>query len=104
MVQTTQGVQPERRKQPRRRTLKAGLIAFNRAATIECQVRNLSPLGACLDVPSQIGIPDEFTLVVDHERLKKKCRVIWRKPTRLGVEFQAEELAPVPAAAEPQSA
>ncbi|HVV80512.1 MAG TPA: PilZ domain-containing protein [Pseudolabrys sp.] len=99
-----QGVQPERRKVPRRRTLKAGLIAFNRAATIECQVRNLSPIGACLDVPSQIGIPDEFTLVVDHERLKKKCRVIWRKPTRLGVEFEADELARGPAAAEPQSA
>jgi hypothetical protein len=84
-----QEAQPERRKVPRRRTLKAGLITFNRAATIECQVRNLSPVGACLDVPSQIGIPEEFTLVVDHEHLKKKCRVIWRKPTRLGVEFVA---------------
>jgi hypothetical protein len=99
-----QVVQPERRKVPRRRTLKAGLISFNRAATIECQVRNLSPVGACLDVSSQIGIPDEFTLVVDHERLKKKCRVIWRKPTRLGVEFEAEKLASDPAAAEPQTA
>jgi hypothetical protein len=99
-----QGVQPERRKVPRHRTLKAGLISFNRAATIECQVRNLSPVGACLDVSSQIGIPDEFTLVVDHERLKKKCRVIWRKPTRLGVEFEAEKLTSGPAAAEPQTA
>jgi hypothetical protein len=99
-----QEVQPERRKVQRRRTLKAGLIAFNRAATIECQVRNLSPAGAGLDVPSQIGIPDEFTLVVEHERLKRKCRVIWRTPTRLGVEFQADGLASNPAATEPQPA
>src|ERR1044071_9712094 len=80
-------VDVERRKVPRHRTLKAGLIAFNRAGTIECRVRNLSPIGACLDVASQIGIPDEFTLLVEHEQLKKKCRVIWRNPTRLSVEF-----------------
>jgi hypothetical protein len=82
-------VEVERRKAPRHRTLKAGLIAFNRAGTIECRVRNLSPIGACLDVASQIGIPDEFMLVVEHEQLKKQCRVIWRSPTRLGIEFLA---------------
>ena len=87
-------VEVERRKVPRHRTLKAGMIAFNRAATIECRVRNLSPVGACLDVTSQIGIPEEFTLVVEHEQLRKKCRVIWRNPTRLGVEFLAEKLTP----------
>jgi hypothetical protein len=87
-------VDVERRKIPRHRTLKAGLIAFNRAAAIECRVRNLSTIGACLDVASQIGIPDEFTLVIEHEGLKKKCRVIWRKPNRLGVEFLAEKLTP----------
>jgi hypothetical protein len=97
-------VEVERRKVPRHRTLKAGLIAFNRAATIECRVRNLSPLGACLDVAGQIGIPDEFMLFVEHEQLKKKCRVIWRNPTRLGIEFLAEQAAPGPVAAETQPA
>lgn len=84
-------VEVERRKLPRHRTLKAGLIAFNRAATIECRVRNLSEIGACLDVAGQVGIPDEFMLVIEHEQLKKKCRVIWRKPNRLGVEFAARQ-------------
>jgi len=97
-------VDVERRKVPRHRTLKGGLIGFNRAGTIECRVRNLSPIGACLDVAGQIGIPDEFTLVVEHEQLKKKCRVIWRNPTRLGVEFLAEKLTPDIATAEKQSA
>ena len=97
-------VEVERRKVPRHRTLKAGLIGFNRAATIECRVRNLSSIGACLDVASQIGIPEEFTLVVEHENLKKKCHVIWRKPTRLGVEFLADVLTPDIAAREQQSA
>ena len=97
-------VEVERRKVPRHRTLKAGLIAFNRAAAIECRVRNLSPIGACLDVASQIGIPEEFMLVVEHENLKKKCRVIWRNPTRLGIEFVGETLTPDIAADERQPA
>ena len=52
----------------------------------------------------QAGIPDEFTLVVAHERLKTKCRVIWRNPARLGVEFLAESSVPDVAAAERQPA
>ena len=80
-------VHTERRKQIRHRTLKAGLIAFNRAGTIECRVRNISPIGACLEVAGPAGIPDEFLLLVEHDQLKKNCRVIWRQPTKLGVEF-----------------
>jgi hypothetical protein len=82
----------ERRKELRHRTLKAGLIAFNRAGTIECRVRNLSPIGACLEVAGQVGIPEEFLLLVEHDRLKKNCRVIWRRPNQLGVEFLSDRL------------
>jgi hypothetical protein len=80
-------VDNERRRQQRHRTLKSGHIAFNRAGTIDCRVRNLSPIGACLEVASQVGIPDEFVLLIDSDRLKQVCRVIWRKPNQLGVEF-----------------
>ena len=79
----------ERRKIPRHRTLKAGSIVFNRAAGIDCRVRNLSPVGACLEVASQVGIPDDFVLLVENDHLKTSCHVIWRSPTRLGVEFHA---------------
>jgi hypothetical protein len=85
-------VESERRKELRHRTLKAGLIAFNRAGTIECRVRNLSPIGACLEVAGPAGIPDEFLLLVEHDHLKKNCRVIWRKPSKLGVEFLSDHL------------
>ena len=79
----------ERRKIQRHRTLKRGSIRFNRAAGIDCRIRNFSPAGACLEVASQLGIPDEFTLVVEHDHLHQKCYVIWRTSTRLGVEFRA---------------
>ena len=78
----------ERRKVQRYRTLKAGSISFNRAG-ITCRVRNLSKIGACLEVASQFGIPDKFVLVVGYDKLKHACQVIWRSDARLGVEFRA---------------
>ena len=54
-------------KRRRLRALKAGTISFNRAGGINCRVRNMSPAGACLEVDSQIGIPDNFTLVVSYD-------------------------------------
>lgn len=77
----------EKRKLPRHRTLKAGSITFNRAAGIDCRVRNLSPIGACLEVASQIGIPDDFLLVIETDHQKHPCHVIWRTATRMGVAF-----------------
>lgn len=78
----------EKRKILRQRTLKAGTINFNRAGGIDCRVRNLSPDGACLEVASQLGIPDDFVLVVESDRLKQPCHVVWRTATRMGVEFR----------------
>jgi PilZ domain len=80
-------VMQERRRLPRHRTIKAGNIAFNRAAAIDCRVRNLSPIGACLEVESQIGIPDDFVLLIEHDHLRQTCHVIWRVGPRLGVAF-----------------
>ena len=77
----------ERRKVQRHRTLKGGSIAFNSGARIDCRVRNLSPVGACLDVESSIGVPESFVLVIDSEHARHPCRVVWREPRRIGVEF-----------------
>ena len=79
----------ERRKITRHRTLKAGHIHFNRSGSIDCRVRNLSPAGACLEVASQLGIPDDFTLAIDIDHLTQPCHVIWRTATRMGVTFSA---------------
>ena len=89
MPVTTEDVMEDRRSVQRHRTLKAGTISFNRAGGVDCRVRNLSPSGACLEVASQIGIPDEFVLVVETDHMKAPCHVIWRTATRLGVAFNA---------------
>ncbi|MBV9348738.1 MAG: PilZ domain-containing protein [Pseudolabrys sp.] len=77
----------ERRRVARHRTLKAGHIHFNRSAAIDCQVRNLSGYGACLEVASPVGIPDEFVLEIAADHCRQPCQVIWRKAGRLGVAF-----------------
>jgi hypothetical protein len=79
----------EKRKVQRHLTLKAGHIAFNRASAIDCRVRNLSVAGACLEVASPLGIPDQFVLLIDADHLQQPCHVIWRTATRMGVAFGA---------------
>ncbi|MEJ2623063.1 MAG: PilZ domain-containing protein [Pseudolabrys sp.] len=85
----------ERRKVQCHRVLKAGRIGFNHAAGIDCSVSSLSSAGACLDVASPIGVPDYFMLMIDSDRLRQACHVIWREGCRMGVEFCADE-QPVP--------
>ena len=77
----------ERRIQSRHRTLKAGSIRFNRGSAYDCRVRNMSSAGAMLEVAGQLGIPEEFTLVIEADKFQQHCRVIWRTTTRLGVAF-----------------
>jgi hypothetical protein len=79
----------EKRKVQRLRALKAGSITFNRTGIIDCRVRNMSPGGACLEVPSQLGIPNDFELIISHDKFRRLCHVVWRSATRVGVQFRA---------------
>lgn len=77
----------EQRKSQRTRALKGATIVFERDAAIDCVVRNLSKTGACLEIVSPLGIPDEFTLVILSDKVKQQCRVVWRTARRIGVSF-----------------
>jgi hypothetical protein len=54
--------------------------------SIACVVCNLSEAGAALDVASQIGILDQFTLIIQKKKIYS-CNVVWRKDRRIGVAF-----------------
>jgi hypothetical protein len=78
----------ERRRRPRARTLKTAHILFNEhRSAIDCTVRNLSPVGACLTVESALGIPERFDVMFDSDKSIRPCRVVWHKEKQLGVEF-----------------
>jgi len=80
----------EKRKTQRTRVLKSAVISFHElGTTIDCTVRDLSMTGACLRAASPAGIPNEFNLVVDRDRVLRRCRVAWRGVDRIGVKFEA---------------
>ena len=77
-----------KRRSPRRRVLKGGKISFDFLGTsTDCTVRNLSDTGACLVVESQVGIPNDFDLILESDRTTKRCHVEWRTNNKIGVSF-----------------
>jgi hypothetical protein len=76
----------DKRTASRSRVLKAGTIEFDGGA-VNCMVRNMSEIGAMLDVAISIGIPDHFTLALQTEGLRKYCRIVWWNEKRIGVAF-----------------
>ncbi len=78
---------PERRTEPRLRTLKAGKIVFNNHfAVFDCVVRNMHKHGACLEIASSLGVPATFDLILAGD-IKHACTLRWRYDDRIGVEF-----------------
>jgi hypothetical protein len=70
------------------RALKRAQIIFNSGnSTIDCVIRNTSEHGARLEVSSPGGIPDTFDLKDKTSGRVRRCRVVWRKPEAIGVEF-----------------
>ena len=78
----------EHRNIQRRRVLKRGTISLNRGGVIDCTVRNSSTTGACLEVASQLGIPDDFILMIKDDHDQHPCLVAWRSEKRIGVTFK----------------
>jgi hypothetical protein len=80
------GSMEERRAKPRQRVLKAGTIEFD-GGRVDCTIRNISPIGAALDVASPMGIPHEITLNILSRHERQNCHIVWRKERRIGVAF-----------------
>ncbi|MGQ2968944.1 MAG: PilZ domain-containing protein [Allorhizobium sp.] len=79
--------QPERRRQPRLRALKAGrAILPGGHSTFDCMIRNLSPVGAKVMFESTVDIPPQFRLRFE-DGTTHDCVVKWRSPREIGVEF-----------------
>jgi diguanylate cyclase (GGDEF)-like protein len=84
----------ERRREHRHRTLRSGKIIFNKQS-VDCIVRNLSDVGACLQVDNAAGLAASFELAIDGEGTKR-CQLVWLSETRVGVEFRSGEMTYVP--------
>ena len=86
--QISNGPTPDKQRAPRRRVLKAGIVAFNdRHSTLPCTVRNVSDTGALIRMPGTLSPPDTFDLIIELDGLEASCTVMWRKGEDVGVRF-----------------
>ncbi|MCG6207590.1 PilZ domain-containing protein [Rhodopseudomonas sp. HC1] len=63
----------------------ASLIIGPKLPVVPCHVVDYSAGGACIELTSDVTLPQRFELL--HGGTKKKCRTVWRKARRVGVAF-----------------
>lgn len=68
--------------------LPARIILNDHSWKHDCTVRNLTSIGACVELSSTIQIPDAFDITFDSARTCRPFRTIWRANNRLGVLFK----------------
>lgn len=84
----------ERRRHHRSRTLRGARIAFgNMTMTMDCVIRDMTPASARLRLASTVGVPQAFTLLEDRDGTRRRCAVVWRSETEVGVEFVSAGMA-----------
>ena len=80
----------DRRSERRSRTLKAAKIVFNLGQSVfDCKVRNLSPSGALIEVPSMVGVPMHFQIIMAGSSARQTCSVQWHSGRMIGVRFES---------------
>ena len=52
-----------------------------------CIVRDLTKVGARIEVPSDFDVPETFNMTFDGGRSIRPCRLLWRSLNELAVEF-----------------
>lgn len=88
---------PTVRKHQRQLTLKTARISADVIAnSLPCAILDLSEGGACLLLPNETLLPNEFDLTVDHTGSRQRCKLVWRSRHRIGVSFVSDGV-PAPA-------
>ena len=76
----------DKRRATRRDIKRAARMSFGKKSLV-CTVRNVSASGASIQVADVAAIPDSFRLVMEMETAARRCVVVWRKTTQVGVKF-----------------
>ncbi|HYC18192.1 MAG TPA: PilZ domain-containing protein [Pseudolabrys sp.] len=78
----------ERRKSARSRVVKNAKLVLGASSVIDCVVRNLTNVGARVEISHTTDLPDALELTFDGGRSYRPCRIIWRATDETGVEFR----------------
>ena len=77
----------ERRGYTRSRVLKGAKLIVGCSAVLDCVVRNLTNVGARIEIPNTVDLPDKFDMTFDRGRSRRPRRVVWRRLNEAGVKF-----------------
>jgi hypothetical protein len=77
----------ERRKITRTRVLKGAKFLLGNSSVRDCVVRDLTNAGAGVEIPNTIDLPEALDLTFNSSRSFRRCRLVWRKISKTGVEF-----------------
>jgi len=79
-----------KQREPRRRLNKPGWVSGAGSFGVQrCMVEDISPGGAQILAVRPDNIPAEFILSFSQsDRRGRRCRVVWRSGSKIGVEFE----------------
>ncbi len=62
---------------------------FNKQASYNCAIKDISGTGARVSIDNALLIPNEFILEIPSKGFKKRATVKWREDAEIGVSFEA---------------
>ena len=77
----------ERRERPRSRVLKSAKFVLSKSSVFDCVVRDLTNVGAGIEIPNAVDLPEVLGMTFDGGRSIRPCRIVWRTFFRTGVKF-----------------
>jgi hypothetical protein len=77
----------ERRRVLRTQVLKEAKLLIGANSVIDCVVCDLTNVGAGVEVPNTMNLPEALDLTLDGGRTIRRSRCVWRKLNKTGVEF-----------------
>jgi hypothetical protein len=87
-------MEKEKRKSRRRQVRYAAWVALAPGDLHDCALSDISNTGARIDVRDADKLPNAFELwLASNGSARRDCRVVWRKPTQIGVRFEGRQPA-----------
>ena len=76
----------EKRAEHRRKMLKGGTLHFNKGySTLECVMRDISAVGARIQMGETFGVPSRFVLSITGDDARYEASVQWRNARNIGL-------------------
>jgi len=85
--------QKEKRKFPRRPLWYPAKIDFGDGSAVrDCQLRDISVIGARIKIENLNALPSEFVLLLANiGNPSRRCHLVWQTATEAGVQFLGED-------------